>query len=338
MGVFRSGRLWGIDYYDGFKRRRNLVGPSKGEAKKKLAAKKLEIMRGRPETRPSIDTTTFAEFVERYSEYAKTNKRGFYNERYRLNQLKKFFGKRRVSDFTRWDAETFKTEMIRFLAPASVNRLLGNLKHMMSMAVEWGVLAANPFARVKMLYVPRRTERILTKDEEAKLLAACDLVHTSQLRQLVTIALNTGMRKGEIHSLRWEHLDLPNRTIHVINGKTERGDRHIPMNDAAFEVISKLQLGRNNDFLFPSARKSGEHLRDPKKGFAKALRLAQIPHIRFHDLRHTFATRIVHAGVDIITLKDLLGHTKITTTARYTHPLANDKIAAVRRLDFAGVC
>jgi site-specific recombinase XerD len=59
--------------------------------------------------------------------------------------------------------------------------------------------------------------------------------------------------------------------------------------------------------------------------------------LRFHDLRHTFATRLVHAGVDIITLKDLLGHTKITTTARYTHPLADDKMAAVKRLDFAGV-
>jgi len=337
VGVFKSGRLWGIDYYDGFTRRRKLIGPSKGEAKKILAAKRLERTRGLPETLPQIDALAFTDFVERYSEYSKTNKRGFYNERYRLEQLKKFFGKRKLSDFTRWDAETFKTEMSRSLAPASVNRLLGNLKHIFSMAVEWGVLAANPFARVKMLHVPRRTERILTKDEEAKLLAACDQVHTPRLRQLVTIALNTGMRKGEIHSLRWEHLDLPNRSIHVINGKTERGDRHIPMNDVVFEVMSTLQLGRKSGFVFPSTRKDGEHLRDPKKGFAKALRLAQIPHLRFHDLRHTFATRIVHAGGDIITLKDLLGHTKITTTARYTHPLADDKMAAVKRLDFAGV-
>jgi len=250
VGVFKSGRLWGIDYYDGFTRRRKLIGPSKGEAKKILAAKRLERTRGLPETLPPIDAPTFAEFVERYSEYSKTNKRGFYNE-------------------------------------------------------------------------------------EARLLAACDQVRTSQLRQLVTIALNTGMRKGEIHSLRWEHLDLPNRSIHVLNGKTERSDRHIPMNDAVFEVLSTVQLRQKNDFVYPSTRKNGEHLRDPKKGFAKALRLAQIPHLRFHDLRHTFATRIVHAGVDIITLKDLLGHTKITTTARYTHPLADDKMAAVKRLDFA---
>lgn len=337
MGVYKEGRSWGIDYYDGYKRRRKLVGQSKGEAKKILAAKKLEIMRGLPETRPKMDSPQFAEFVERYADYAKTNKRGFYNERYRLEQLKKFFGKRKLSDLTRWDAETFKTEMSRFLAPASVNRLLGNLKHIMSMAVEWGVLAVSPFARVKLLQVPRRTERILTKDEEARLLAACEQVRTPHLRQLVTIALNTGMRKGEIHSLRWEHLDIPNRSIHVLNGKTERSNRHIPMNDAVFEVVSELQFGRKNDFVFPSTRKNGEQLRDPKKGFAKALRLAQIPHLRFHDLRHTFATRIVHAGVDIITLKDLLGHTKITTTARYTHPLADDKMAAVKRLDFAGV-
>jgi integrase len=181
----------------------------------------------------------------------------------------------------------------------------------------------------------RTADLYRVKDEEARLIAACDQVRTPQLQQLVTIALNTGLREGEIHSLRWEHVDIPIRSIHVLNGKTERGDRHIPMNDAVFEVLSTLQLRQKNDFVFPSTRKNGEHLRDPKKGLAKALRLAQIPHLRFHDLRHTFATRIVRAGVDII--KDLLGHIKITMTARYTHPLADDKMAAVKRLDFSGV-
>jgi site-specific recombinase XerD len=89
--------------------------------------------------------------------------------------------------------------------------------------------------------------------------------------------------------------------------------------------------------VFPSTRKIGERLLDPKVGFMKAVRLAGIPHIRFHDLRHTFATRLVRAGVDLVTIQHLLGHSKITTTSRYAHSFADAKMSAVRRLDFTGV-
>jgi integrase len=191
---------------------------------------------------------------------------------------------------------------------------------------------------VKLLRVPKRAERVLTKDEEVRLLAACDQVRTPNLRPGVSIALNTGMRKGEIYGLRWESVDFPNRAIAILNGKTAESDRRIPMNDAVFESLSSLRQRQKNEFVFPSVRGIPERFRDPKKGFTKAICLAQIPHLRFHDLRHTFATRLVQAGVDIITVQHLLGHAKITTTARNAHSFADDKIAAVKRLNFAGVC
>ena len=109
------------------------------------------------------------------------------------------------------------------------------------------------------------------------------------------------------------------------------------MNDAIFELLSSLYQKRKSEFVFPSTRKIGERFLDPKVGFMKAVRLAAIPHIRFHDLRHTFATRLVRSGVDLITIQQLLGHSKITTTARYAHSSADAKINAVKRLDFAGV-
>jgi integrase len=92
-----------------------------------------------------------------------------------------------------------------------------------------------------------------------------------------------------------------------------------------------------SDFVIPSPRKTEARFRDPKKGFAKAIRLAGILHLRFHDLRHTFATRLVRSRADIITVQHLMGHSKITMTQHYTHSLADDKISTVNRLDFAGV-
>jgi site-specific recombinase XerD len=104
-------------------------------------------------------------------------------------------------------------------------------------------------------------------------------------------------------------------------------------------VLLNLSQRRKGDFVFPSHRKLGDRFRDPKVGFMRAIRLAGIQQrLRFHDLRHTFATRPVRAGVDLITVQHLLGHAKISMTARYAHSLADDKIAAVRRLDFAGFC
>lgn len=185
--------------------------------------------------------------------------------------------------------------------------------------------------------VGKRVERILTKSEEERLLDACDRVQNSNLRASVTIALNTGMRKSEIYGLQWNCVDTTSRIVQVLNAKSEAGERRIPMNESVHKIFVDLEKKRTNDFVFPSSRKAGDRLRDEKKGFAKAVRLAKIPHIRFHDLRHTFATRLVHAGVDLVTLQHLLGHSKITVTSRYAHPLADDKMAAVKRLDLAGV-
>jgi len=105
------------------------------------------------------------------------------------------------------------------------------------------------------------------------------------------------------------------------------------MNGAAHSLLPTLPRQRGTPLVFSSHRNPGQQIRDHKVGFLKAVRLAGIPHIRFHDLRHTFATRLVRAGADIITVQRLLGHAEISTTARYAHSLLNDRIAAVRLLD-----
>jgi len=139
-------------------------------------------------------------------------------------------------------------------------------------------------------------------------------------------------------SLEWSRIDLDRRTIRIINTKSNAGNRIIPLNATTHTLLSELGKDATLPLVFPSNRKPGEKLLDLKKGIKKAIELAGIPHIRFHDLRHTFATRLVRAGVDIVSVQHLLGHSKITMTARYAHSLADAKIAAVSKLDFAGVC
>ena len=201
------------------------------------------------------------------------------------------------------------------------------------MAVKWGELPKNPFTGVKLLHVPAIPERILGRDEELKLLEACAQVRSPHLGPIVSLALNTGMRKGEILALQWTQVDFANRLILVQNGKTDGSERRIPMNDTVFGLLSKLQTNGQGHLVFPSGRKNGEKLRDFKTAYQKAVIIAKLAKIRFHDLRHTFATRLLRIGVDLITVQKLLGHVKITTTARYTHALADAKIEAVRRLD-----
>jgi integrase len=111
----------------------------------------------------------------------------------------------------------------------------------------------------------------------------------------------------------------------------------IPVLSVGNPPVRLRTLQRTSHLVFPSNRKIGEKILDLKKGFRKALRLAGIAKIRFHYLRHTFATRLVRSSVDLITVQQLLGHAKITMTARYAHSLASDKKAVVSKLDLAGV-
>jgi integrase len=253
-----------------------------------------------------------------------------------MRTLNNFFGKSRVYNLTAEDAEKYKAIRSQVVKPGTINRELTLAKHILVKGVEWKVIADNPFRGVRNLQVLKHVERVLASDEETKLLAACERVRDRFLRPVVVLALNSGMRRGELLSLEWSRVDLAQRTIRVINAKSSAGDRVIPMNATVYSLLSELAKTAASPLVFPSNRKPGERFIDLKKGFKKAVELAEIPHVRFHDLRHTFATRLVRAGVDIVTVQHLLGHSKITMTARYAHALADVKIAAVSKLDLAG--
>jgi len=269
----------------------------------------------------------FKEFSKLYLEdYSKLNKRSWKCDEYALEaHLIPYFGGSRLCEITPLEIERYRAERLKAgVRKSTTNREMALLKKMFNLAVDWRYVRENPVRKVKMFSErENRKERVLRADEESRLLAVC----ADHLRQIVVTALNTGMRRGEILNLRWERVELGQRLIHVVKTKSGK-DRVIPVNDVLFDVLGEKRAGRTGDYVFENPE-TGKPFRSVRHSFENACRRAGISGLRFHDLRHTFASRMVERGCDIETLRDLLGHHSVTVTQRYVHTDLDRKKAAV---------
>ncbi len=191
------------------------------------------------------------------------------------------------------------------------------MKNAFNLAIrEWAWCRDNPVRRVSMEKEQNTRDRWLTDQEEIRLLKACPV----WLGEIMTFALHTGMRMGEILSLTWEGVDVFRRTVTVFRSKN--GERRtIPINQIMLDLLQKKAKIRTlkTNLVFCSKAFTpieGGHLR---RAFRTALRTATVSHFRFHDLRHTFATRLVQAGKDLYKVQRLLGHKSGLMTQRYAH-------------------
>jgi len=274
----------------------------------------------------------FSKLVERYREYAVGYKRAWDEEKYILEMFAKEFGGTPLSQITTWQIEKWKSDRRKDVKPGTVNRQLTVIKHMFKVAVEWGLTTVNPAAPVKRLPVDDQRTRFLTEDEIQNLLKACEEQITSPwLLPLVTLALNTGARQGELLGLRYEDIDQEQGLIYFGRTKNRRL-KTVPMNDAVTEAIDWLLEHRYGDYLFmwPWSDIIGKST--VYDAFKKACGDAQIEKFRFHDLRHTFASHLVMEGVDLVTVKELMGHVDINMTLRYSHLAPEHKAHAVAKL------
>lgn len=246
------------------------------------------------------------------------------------------------------------------LAPASANRNIVRLKGVLSRAVEWGVLEQHPLTKVRRLKVDQRGRvRFLSTEEEKALRQALDDREESiraerdsankwreerhkelmpdlrncdfaeHLKPMVLLSLNTGMRRGEVFNLTWADIDLKNKVLTVEGDTSKSGQtRHIPLNRESLAVIEGWKKqSLNTGYVFPG--KTGGRLDNVKKSWDGLLKLAKIDGFRWHDLRHTFASKLVMAGVPLNTVRELLGHSDLSMTLRYAHLAPDSKAAAV---------
>lgn len=270
-----------------------------------------------------------------------------------------------LMEVTPWDIQKWRTEgKKKGLKPATLNRQISLLKSVFSRAVDWGVIPVNPLASVKPMRLDAKTVvRYLSEEEEQSLRQALGdrdqelkssrenanewrrvrhlepfpslmgKAYADYLEPIVLLALNTGMRRGEILGLEWSEVDLKKRNVTVKGEGAKSGStRHIPLNDEGFSVLDawkKQTSGKG--IVFPSPV-TGERMGNIKKSWGSVIKKAGVKGFRFHDLRHTFASKLVMATVDLNTVRELLGHASIDMTLRYAHLAPEHKAAAVALL------
>lgn len=281
----------------------------------------------------------FTEFVDEvFVPWAKASKQSWQDDEERARPLKEFFAGKRLRDIAPMLIEQFKQQRLktktlhkRQRSPATVNRELQVLSKVFSMAYDNGLVETNPMRRVHKLRETPGRDRYLT-DEEEKRLSTVLVGRRAHIGPIVVVALQTGMRQGEILGLKWEHVDFDQKTIYVAHTKTGR-PRRIPMSrPVEVELRSLKQDALSDEYVFSYSR-TGLKLTTFRHAWEGACKQAKISSLRFHDLRHTFATRLRAKGVHEMDIMTLLGHTTLQMTSRYTHAMPQNLRTAVDSLN-----
>lgn len=337
MGLVKRGNVWWMSFtYEGRQIRRSTETSDKRLAEAILGKVKVQIVEGKYFDKPREDAKTFSELMDRYlREHAS---RRMHYRRYvnMVDNLKAFFGDPKLHHVTPKTIVAFKNKRYADgVTPATINRELAVLKKAFNLACrEWEWTRDNPVCRVSMEREQNTRDRWLTEEEEQRLLAAA----APWIRELVIFAANTGMRRGEILSLTWNGVDFARRTVTVFRSKN--GERRtVPVNQTVLEILTKRYEERDggrparDSLVFRSEADTPLDGSNLRRAFNSALEAAKIENFHFHDLRHTFATRLVQAGVDLYKVQRLLGHKSPSMTQRYAHHFPESLRDGVEILD-----
>jgi integrase len=319
-------RAWGftVTLVDGRRVKSYRSEWTKEQAEAELAKALLGVEPARPKT----GGLTVAQAVERYLA-AKARKRSLANDRRIVKHLKAELGADtplaeltadRISQYraARLSAVrkigTGEAATERPLTAAAVNRPLALLRHLLRLArEEWGALDEVP--RIRLEREPQGRIRWLEPDEEVRLLAACDKSRTKHLAAVVKVALETGLRRGELLGLTWSQVDMSRGVLRLEVTKSGRR-REVPMRQAVYEALA-TRPEPHSGRVWPVG--------DVRKAFENAVVEAKLDGLHFHDLRHSFASWFVMRGGSLQALQTILGHADIKMTLRYAH-LAPDHL------------
>lgn len=328
-----GSNVWWVLYYDQFgKRHREKVGP-KGLAIIAYQKRKAEIREGKflPEkVNERRQAVLFEDMLTSYlDEYSKVNKRSYKTDLAMAVRLRRELSGKTLQEITTQDVERLRAKLKQEMALASVNLHLALLKHLYTKAIEWGKAEKNPAKPVKFFQANNARLRYVTEEEEATLKA----VFSPEYWAKVEVAINTGMRRGEQFNLEWSHINFQSGVLTIPRSKHGQ-TRHIPMNDRVVEILRALPSRMKSSYVFPSETgKSALNANNfINRVWNPARKKAHLTDLHWHDLHHTFASRLVMAGVGLRTVQELMGHKNVTMTLRYSHLSPDHQREAVQRL------
>ncbi len=254
--------------------------------------------------------------------------------------------------------------MMSGIKAITVNRDIAILKAILSKAEEWGIITENPLRKFRPISVDVTAKvRYLTKEEEIRIknamrardeklkagrsranewraargydcypnLSQC--AYGDHITPMIMLSLNTGLRRGELFSLKWENINFERAMLTVTGDNAKSGKtRYVPLNIVALQCLYNWHAQSSGDGLvFPNPQ-TDTQFDNVKKSWASVLKTSEINNFRWHDMRHHFASKLVMAGVDLNTVRELLGHADIKMTLRYAHLAPEHKAKAVAKL------
>ena len=307
----RENGVWYIELKRG--KKKSLRTKNKQEAERLFRKIKREYLAGK--LIQLEKTTSLKDFLKEYIDWAANtlSESSLRNIKRSFKLFLQIIGDKPLSHYRKKDLDDYKTERSKIVKPASVNIEVRTIKAAFSKAVEWEIIKKNPFAGVKEIKCQQRPLKYLDEQQIRKVLEILE-EFPPVWKHIFLIALNTGGRLSEITNLTWQ--DIRDGFV-VFRNTKNRKVRNVPISKELNNILEEMKLKRKGPSakLFPFTDK----LYISKK-FKKIFRKAGLSEdYSFHCLRHTFASRLAMKGVDLVTIKQLLGHSDIRTTMIYQH-------------------
>ena len=328
-----SSVYW-IHYYVEGKRRREKVG-RRSDAVALYQSRKTDARRGikMPEVRPKVPVL-FEEIASDALAYSKEHKLSYAGDRSTMNKLLPKFGKTPLKEITPQAIKAYLDSRTD-LTKTTLNRYRATISMIFQEAIRNGKAEANPARLVRLHREANSRLRFITYEEEEEIRAVIRkrcAVHEPEF----TLALETGMRRGELYGLEWDRVHLERRQLILLETKNGTS-RVVILTTRAVEALEELKKRRSTETDKVCLTRYGEPMISPRAWFELVMEEAMagnrlLKDVIWHVFRHTYISRLVMAGVDIRTIQELAGHKDIKMTTRYAHLAPAHKLAAVDRL------
>jgi len=338
MGLYKRGSVWWMSFINpntGKQKRRTTETEDKEQAIRIFDKIKGQIAEGKWFEQIPGEDIKFRELMERYlEEYSAVQKapKSHLRDKSLKKHLLGHFADLVLTQITPRQIAEYKVKRrSEKAAPRTINMELALLSHSFTIAIrEWEWVSENPVKKVTREKVHNNMERWLTPDEESRLLNASP----EWLRDIINYAIHTGFRMSEILELRWGQIDMARRTV-TISEQKNRGVDTLPLSETIMNLLTKKAKGRaeGSELVFPSLSGTRISNRNLFRAFRSALDKAKITGFRFHDLRHTFATRLVQNGVDLYAVQKLGRWKNTSMIMRYAHHYSESLRPGIETMD-----